>query len=494
MKATHIRLLALAFGIIFFDFLFYKQAPGLNALILAPVVLVLIILSGRKPILTVRLVVSAGGMILAGVSVAMYGSFISVLAYFGSFGVLLGFSLEPELRSIFSVLVQAAFNYFTAPFTLISESFEMLRLKKHLPWLWKSLKITIIPIILLFIFTTLFRFANPLFNQLFHTLDTLMKQFLHWLEQYLSIGHIIFLFFTSILIIGILYNGRNSYGKRLEADRQDDLVRKRKKRWNPSHFKATALKDEYHMGILVFTTLNFLLLVVNITEVFWLNGEYRNNSAPAMSQNLHEGTGLLILSILLSMIVMLVLFRKNLNFYSKNKWLVRGSIAWIIQNGILGINVALRNWFYISQYGLTYKRIGVFFFLALVLIGLVFLFIKIGKRKTNWFLIRQNAWSFYYAFLLLSIINWDALIISYNLRANAPVIDISNLLDLPGNSLKLLDEHRANLYRADPGQENLIKDKLDKRIEYFLERQKNLEWQSKNYEDWRTYQYFNQKQ
>jgi hypothetical protein len=89
MKATHLRLLALAFGIVIFDFLFYKQAPGLNALILAPVILVLIKLSGRNPILNIRLLISAGGMLLAGVSVALYGSFISVLAYFGAFGVLL---------------------------------------------------------------------------------------------------------------------------------------------------------------------------------------------------------------------------------------------------------------------------------------------------------------------------------------------------------------------------------------------------------------------
>jgi hypothetical protein len=236
--------------------------------------------------------------------------------------------------------------------------------------------------------------------------------------------------------------------------------------------------------------LNLLLVIVNVSEVTWLGEQYRKVSAPEMSRHLHEGTGLLIISIILSMLVILYLFRKNLNFYPKNALLVRGSLVWIVQNGILGMNVALRNWFYISQYGLTYRRIGVFFFLVLVIAGLVILWIKIRGLKTTWYLVGKNAWSFYVAFLLLSVINWESLIASYNLRDSAPSVDTENLMSLPDCSLKILDQHRLQLIKADPGNKEYINNRLDKRIHYLVGRQKNLDWQSQNYNGRRVYRYF----
>ena len=102
MNKTHLRLIALSIGIAAFDYLFYRQAPGLNALLLVPAILILVKLSGRNPVRNNRLILSSAGLLLAGISVALYGSVISVLAFFGAFTVFLGFSLEPELKSIFS--------------------------------------------------------------------------------------------------------------------------------------------------------------------------------------------------------------------------------------------------------------------------------------------------------------------------------------------------------------------------------------------------------
>jgi len=495
MNTTFLRLLALITGIASFDFLFYKQAPGLNALLLAPVILVLVKLSGRNPLLNKRLIISTTGLLIAGISVALYGSFLSTLAYFGAFAIFLGFSLEPELKSILSIVFQAGFNFSTAPFTLASESSNMLRLGKHIPWILKIIKLLVIPFCLLFIFTTIYRYANPVFNQLFQSLDSWLRQFLVWIEQYLSIGHILFLLFTALIFTGIIYKGRHTTGQWIENGKRDELlrVRKRKPIETPIFYKNTALKDEYRTGILILLMLNAVLLLVNTSEGILLNGEYHTTSVAKMSQNLHEGTGLLIFSILLSIMVMLFLFRKNLNFYPGNTWLVRGAFAWIIQNGILGIHVAIGNWYYISQYGLTYKRIGIFFFLMLVLTGLTLLYTKIRNRKTSWYLVRTNAWSLYVAFLMLGIINWDALVVMYNLRVNAPTVDAGYLLDLPGRSLRLMDENREKLPETNPDANNSIGSQLDKRIQYFMERQEKLEWQSRNFTDWYVCNYFKEK-
>jgi hypothetical protein len=169
---------------------------------------------------------------------------------------------------------------------------------------------------------------------------------------------------------------------------------------------------------------------------------------------------------------------------------VRGAFTWIIQNGILGIHVAIGNWYYISQYGLTYKRIGIFFFLALVLTGLTLLWKKIRDRKTLWYLVRINAWSFYAAFLLLGIINWDALIVRYNLRENAPSVDAYYVLYLPERSLIILDANKEKLRAKNSFKTLDIESDLDYRIQRFMERQENMNWQSWNLCDRNVYNYF----
>src|SRR4029078_3225426 len=126
---------------------------------------------------------------------------------------------------------------------------------------------------------------------------------------------------------------------------------------------------------------------VDITYV-WFGFTYNNDIN--LSEYVHEGTGLLIFSILLAMVLLLFFFRGNLNFYKQNKWLRAGAYAWLLQNSILAVSVLFRDYYYIQHYGLAYKRIGVLIFLAMVLMGLITVFIKIQKRKTAYYLLRVN--------------------------------------------------------------------------------------------------------
>ncbi len=494
MKAIHLRLIALISGIVLFDYLFFKQAPGMNAILFTPVIFGLIRLAARSPFKKGPVSISATGLLCAGIAVILYGSDWSVLAYMGAFLVYLGFTLEPELRLILTSTPQASFNFLFAPAKLVNDIIDFLAIRKHMPRLLKLVKLLILPLAVLFIFTTIYRFADPLFNRYFLTLDSLYRQFLTWLALYLSIGHLVFLFFTGVLITGIIYKG-NLYGIRtLEANFHDELLRKRRRR-TVSGFglpkKIMALKDENKMGRILFLLLNLLLLLVNISEVFWLNGEFGRASAPAMSHNLHEGTGLLIFSIGLSILVMLYLFRKNLNFYHGNKWLVYGALTWIVQNAILAANVSVRNWFYISHYGLTYKRIGVIFFLLLVLVGLGLLWIKIRQKKTLFYLIRTNAWSFYFIFILFGLINWDLIIAKYNLGiCDRSGLDVPTLMSLSGRTLQLMDENRKILNQYNQSKEYTNEEWLDGRIKRFMARQDHLQWQSFNFSDRKVYMYF----
>jgi hypothetical protein len=191
---------------------------------------------------------------------------------------------------------------------------------------------------------------------------------------------------------------------------------------------------------------NALLLVVNIIDIdwVWLNFEYKGEIN--LTQFVHEGTYLLILSILISMGIILYFFRKNLNFYPKKKNLQIVANIWIIQNAVLAVSVALRNMHYINEYGLAYKRIGVFFFLSLVIFGLISLIIKITQKKSSFYLLKVNSLAVWIGFLLFAVPDWDIIIAKHNISDEVKQeTDLKFLMQLDEKAFPLIDKNMQNL-------------------------------------------------
>jgi hypothetical protein len=220
----------------------------------------------------------------------------------------------------------------------------------------------------------------------------------------------------------------------------------------------------------------------------------------------HDGTELLIISIVLAMLILIVLFKGNLNFYKKNKWLKVGAYAWILQNVVLVISVFLRDYYYIVFFGLAYKRIGVLFFLIAVLTGLATVFIKIRYGKTNYFLFRVNAWAGIFMLVAATVINWDQMIASYNFSNNAKVpVDLDFAFSLSDQALPTIDKYRDILIE----RQNRIKnepvtggdtvcttcyvEKLNERRDNFLKSEQSYSWLSWNYADAQVKRYFGKK-
>ena len=119
--------------------------------------------------------------------------------------------------------------------------------------------------------------------------------------------------------------------------------------------------------------------------------------------------------------VIMFYFKGGFNFDEKAKNLKRLSKIWILLNGILIMSTLIKNSEYVSFFGLTYKRLGVYAFLFLAVIGLFFAFSKIAKQKTNAYLFNQMVWYFYGTILLCSYVNWGNLITNYNISVNKGV-------------------------------------------------------------------------
>ena len=199
----------------------------------------------------------------------------------------------------------------------------------------------------------------------------------------------------------------------------------------------------------VFGLVNALLLVVNAIDVRWLWFGFEPAPGFDLAQFVHEGTYVLIFSILLAMGIVLWFFRRNLNFYAPGLRVLRwGATVWVLQNAVLAVSVGLRNYYYIRHCGVAYKRIGVCFFLLLVFFGLGTVLLKIWQRRSAYSLVRLNSLALYAVLLALAAGNWEVWMTQYNLQPRFRSVDIGFLLDMPARALPTLLARRAVLDHA----------------------------------------------
>jgi len=384
----------------------------------------------------------------------------------------------------------------------------------------RLIRFAIFPVILLIIFFCIYRVANNVFSEIAGKIGVQLEIFFSHFFDFFSWQRILFLLLGLLITGSILLKSKLNYFSEKEARFNDGLQRfkrtLRKRREKP-FFQFVelvmgkmasgimALKNENTTGIISLVLLNVLLLVVNIIDVnfLWLHFQYEEGKP--VYKMVHEGTELLIVSIVLAMVILLFFFKGNLNFYKRNKWLKYGAYAWIIQNAMLVSSVLLRDYYYILKHGLAYKRIGVLFFLLMVLVGLITVLVKIWNKRTNYFLFRVNAWAGIVLLVLATTIHWDEFIAGYNLkRKNSVDLDVAFLLSLSDKALPLLDTNIVALQKRENDLQALHNNRtavcdtcfieqLKQREKQFEQKQQQLSWLSWNYADAYTKKYFQKK-
>ena len=387
--------------------------------------------------------------------------------------------------------------------------------------LGRFIRFAIFPLILLVIFFLIYRGANNAFSDIANRIGAQLEIFFSHFFDFFSFQRLLFLLLGLLITGSVLLKSKLDYFSTRETGMNDGLQRSRqplRKKRSGAFFQFVemimgkmasgmmALKNENTTGIISLVLLNVLLLVVNGIDVnfLWLHFQYKVGLP--VYKMVHEGTELLIVSIVLAMAILLFFFKGNLNFYKRNKWLKFGAYAWIIQNAMLVSSVFLRDYYYILKHGLAYKRIGVLFFLLMVLVGLVTVFLKIWSRKTNYFLFRVNAWAGIVVLVLATTIHWDEFIAGYNLkRSNTVELDVPFLLSLSDKALPLLDtnivalqkrENDARVVNVNDGQpacDTCFIEQLKQREKQFEQKQKEYTWLSWNYADDYTKKYFQKK-
>lgn len=411
-----------------YSFLFYNQNAGLNFLLFNIVLIVIFLARNIALLKSVKWIGAAVLCLISALGILITSSELSVFANCVSLLVLSGITFNQKTSYLFSILF-SVFSVLSGYIWMVLDAIKRNADKKQ-AGSNKNYKLVavIISLIISLIFLIIYKEANPLFaeNTKWINLDFISIQWLLFTAGGFFILYPLYYHKT----IPVIENWENS----LSSSSQTFSV------------AGERQGTENFAGSLLFAVLNLMLLLLNYGDVstLWFNQALPHGMSH--SDFVHNGVGMLILSIVIATTIILYLFRKNYTGL-KGKSLIKALVyAWVLQNILMLISTCMRNQLYIHDYNLTYKRIGVYVWLALAFIGLAILFLKVFYAKSNWFLVKNNIMIWLFVLAFSSMFNWDLMITRFNLK-NKPMkdIDFYYLFSLSDANLpELLDVAESN--------------------------------------------------
>jgi hypothetical protein len=456
--------------------LFYKQSPGMNQFIFTLVLIPLLWLTDRSLSRSKVWLVVAGTALLTSAGSLLYGTLLSQLANILSLGMLASLSYNRDSSLIFT-LAHGIYSWVILPFSLFKRKAENTEDPEGRSGfsLNKFLKI-FLPLLVAFIFFQFYKAASPDFGKLMDYLfyHLLSFDFLWFMCCGLLMCYVLF---NQQLIRQLFLKDQAASNQLTPGIRTDEM----------NIFNN--LQSEHSAALLMFTILNALLLLVNALDIKAFFAPARHWDAEAHSQAVHLGINVLIFSIVVAILLTLYFFRGNLNFIAKHRTLKLLAIAWMAQNIVLVFGCAVKNLHYVQEFGLTYKRIGVFIYLLLTLIGLTTTLLKLIQVKSNWYLLRKNAWAFFGVLVISSLVHWDRIIVRYNLYY-AQVAEPTYLMEFSNESLPYLLQTDLEKFDAEwhyGGFELWYSSQRQWRKNHFLRNFEDRSWLSWNLADQHTY-------
>ena len=508
MKAATLKLILVTAGAVLFNIIFWQEKLAVNALLFDAFVLwsvfYLYPAAFTKP--AMKWLLFAHVVALA--TVIVHNTLLSKMAFSVTLLLVVVFTQYLH-RSVWYAAASAAGNYVLFIFSFLENIQQVKTTGIRSLGIRKALRFLIIPLMIAGVFFLLYAVSNAVFQDVIKDMGIAVENFFARFFDWFSWQRFGFLLLGLFVTGGLLMKSNNNQFSEKDFTQHNDMWRRKNDliKWKQSAMfdvlslfmgrfanGIMALRNENTVGIISLFMLNVLLLFINAIDIVyvWFGFTYTPNLN--LKDYVHEGTGMLIFSIVLAMLVLLFFFRGNLNFYKKNKWLRYGAYGWILQNAVLVISVLLRDYYYIQHMGLAYKRIGVLVFLTMVLMGLITVFIKIHQKKTAYYLLRVNGWFAIVLLVAASCVHWDETIASYNLaRKNTIPVDVKFLLTLSDKALPLLEQNpdvldnKADTIKGEGGylyRSVLTPRQLfEERKKNFTEEQQKLSWLSWNHAD-----------
>ncbi len=454
-----------------YSFLFYKQAVGLNFCVFTLIIITGLLLKNRDLVRRTNWRMVMLGSLVSSISVVKYGNELAMLTNFISLLLLVGISMS-EKSSVFFSLLHGAFSLICSPVFYFMNLSERIKNREDEPTTNRKWLLVLIPILITLLFFFIYRSSNSVFAAFTNKINF----------QWISFGWIVFTLFGLIFLYGFLNPNKVDEIAHIDEVDELNLHKKEEKEWK-LFGRTIAIKDEYFSGIVMFISINLLIGIVNLLDIHFIFIDSSLPKGMTYSQFLHQGVGMLVLSIAISILIILFYFRGELNFFEKNRTFKTLAYIWMIQNMLMLISVCMKNNLYIENYGLTYKRIGIYIYSVLSLAGLFTTLLKIYKIKINLYLVRLNGWIFYAALLICSLINWDSLIVDFT-RMNMKSYDRHYLMSLSDSTIPSLIKLEHKIENQDERQEydRFLKNKIN----HFEEIYRRKSWKAWNYQDFKV--------
>lgn len=472
---------------VLFTVLFYNQSAGINFLLFT-ISLITSLFVQHKIVLNnqVHLTVVLGA-IVSSILVVLNHSSIAVFMCVLSWFLLVGIGAHKQLNSLVSVLFLSVLNSALSFVNYIKSNSNSSRSTAGKK-IWRVIKLFIIPLFIVFVFILIYKASNPLFNNGVNAFTGFIDKHLGKFFKQININVLLMFVLGLLVSVYVLYAQTEKSILAYDSS-NNNLIRKRKK--TMFGFNPIALKNEVKSAVFLLLSLNILIAVLNVIDIYWVwfnfewNGDY-------LKQFVHTGTYLLIVSIIISLVIALYFFRGNINFYKHNKVLKILTKIWLYQNAILVISVGVRNYWYMHHFSLAYKRIGVVFFLLYTIYAIITAIVKINKQKSAFYLLKKNSYAAYILLLIMALFNWDIIIAKYNFKHHQTsfveldfMSKLSNkalpFIDLPLEEVKKIKQNQTEKYR--------FKDLYMSPYEYYTTIQKRkiffvADWETKHWLSW----------
>jgi hypothetical protein len=451
-------------SILLYSILFWKEMLGLNVFIFSGVLLAGQVLIDRRILKIRSWLLAAAGTMCAAFCVFYYGNLLSIFATFFSLLITSYFAFNQKgsvlvgvLSSVVSIL--ASIGYMVL--RVIER--QKARGASEGGRTMKRMLIVVFALLVVLVFFFMYRDSSVLFLNLTKKINF----------DWISAAWIGFTILGALVVYGFYFH--NGVGDEWDGKKPANLNPGKEPTWTD---RLMSIDSERFSGIVLLSLLNIMLLVVNgLDFAFIFGGDGNLPQGASCMQYVHQGVGTLIFSIVLALFIILFYFRGRMNFAENGKALRTLALIWIVQNALMLFSTAWRNEVYVLVFGLTYKRIGVYVYLVLTLIGLLVTAWKVQGKKTNIFLVRMNSWLFYGVWIIACFVNWDGLIVRNNLGTGLKP-DLEYLNSLSHNALPGLVD-----YSVKHPQETAAVDRLTleipEHVYVFLNKQKQLRTENK---------------
>lgn len=376
--------------------LFYNQDYGINYLLFSILIIGTLIFRNTALIKNALFYLLATLTLITGIATFYYGFEIMAYANIVSVFILCSYAMAPK-SSIPILFFQYVFTLFTTFYTMFIDFVSIKNTEINL--IKKTIKyalLSVIPVIIASIFLGIYTFSNPVLSNLLSKIDL----------TFISISGILYFLYSFYIIYSYYRENHIKYLNNFEINYKNELIEN-----NENYIsKFLSLKSELYIAFFVLILLNIIIGFQNGLDIYFIFFKKVLPDNLSYSQYIHNGVNALIISIVLAIFIIMALFNSKISFYKNAKYVKSVAYLWIVQNIILAYICFFKNQEYIIHFGYTHKRIGVYVFLILSIIGLLLTTYKVFKNKNNLFLFRKNSLSIYVIIMLYLCVDWSSII------------------------------------------------------------------------------------